>query len=97
MHFGRTRPGESSTDASSIKGGAGRLQDCPCVCREGVPVLAQVRAVARQDGSVASPGLCHSLAGQHHKCEGFNNTAAWKQRGKKGGEKAELQAVTLGE
>lgn len=59
-------------------------EDCPCVCREGDQVLAQVRAVAGQDGSVASLGLCHSFCGQHHKCEGFNNIAAWEQREKEG-------------
>lgn len=86
MHSGRAHPGESSTDASSIQAGVGRLQGCPCVCREGEQVLAQVRAVPRQDGSEVSPGLCPSFSGQHHKCEGFTNTAAWEQR-EKGREK----------
>lgn len=93
VHFGRTHPGESCTDVSSVKAGVGRRQECPCVCREGDRVLAQVRSVARQDGSVVSLGLCHSSSGQQDKCEGLNNTAAWEQR-QKGGKKS-CSAVTL--
>lgn len=90
VHFGRTHPGESCTDVSSVKAGVGRRQECPCVCREGDRVLAQVRTVARQDGSVVSLGLCHSSSGQQDKCEGLNNIAAWEQR-QKGGKKAVVQ------